>query len=103
MICTLLTNKAMKIAYDAHHGQLDCNDVMYIFHPYHLAEQMNDGIITCVALLHDVIEDTDITLEKFEKDFPEEVTDALKLLTHNVSTYYFEYIRTIKIILLQKQ
>ena len=34
MIYTSLTNKAMKTAYDAHHGQLDCNGVPYIFHPY---------------------------------------------------------------------
>ncbi len=96
MIYTSLTNKAMKTAYDAHHGQLDCNGVPYIFHPYHLAEQMSDEIMVCVALLHDVAEDTDITIEQLEKDFPKEVTEALKLLTHNVGTDYFEYIRLIK-------
>ncbi len=96
MIYTSLTNKAMKIAYNAHHGQLDCNGVPYIFHPYHLAEQMSDEITVCVALLHDVAEDTDITIEQLEKDFPKEVTEALKLLTHNAGTDYFEYIRAIK-------
>lgn len=96
MIYTSLTNKAMKIAYDAHHGQLDCNGVPYIFHPYHLAEQMSDEITVCVALLHDVAEDTDITIEQLEKDFPKEVTEALKLLTHNAGADYFEYIKAIK-------
>lgn len=96
MIYTALTNKAMKIAYNAHHGQTDCNDVPYIFHPYHLAEQMNDEITTCVALLHDVVEDTNITIEQLEKVFPKEVTEALKLLTHDDNTDYFEYIRAIK-------
>lgn len=96
MIYTSLTNKAMKIAYDAHHGQYDCNGVPYIFHPYHLAEQMNDEITVCVALLHDVAEDTDITIEQLEKDFPKEVTEALKLLTHNDNTDYFDYVRAIK-------
>lgn len=96
MIYTALTNKAMKIAYDAHHGQLDCNGVPYIFHPYHLAEQMCDEITTCVALLHDVVEDTDITIEQLEEVFPKEVTEALKLLTHDDNTDYFEYIRAIK-------
>ena len=38
MIYTPLTIKAMKFAYDAHHGQLDYNGVPYIFHPVHLAE-----------------------------------------------------------------
>lgn len=96
MIYTALTNKAMKIAYNAHHGQSDCNGVPYIFHPYHLAEQMNDEITTCVALLHDVVEDTDITVEQLEKDFPKEVTEAVKLLTHDKNTDYFEYIKAIK-------
>ena len=96
MIYTSLTNKAMKIAYDAHHGQYDCNGVPYIFHPYHLAEQMTDEITVCVALLHDVVEDTDITIEQLEKDFPKEVTEALKLLTHNDDTDYFDYVRAIK-------
>lgn len=96
MIYTSLTNKAMKIAYDAHHGQYDCNGAPYIFHPYHLAEQMTDEITACVALLHDVAEDTEITIEQLEKDFPKEVTEALKLLTHNDDTDYFEYVRAIK-------
>lgn len=39
-----MTITAMKIAFDAHLGQLDYNDVTYIFHPYHLAEQMDDEI-----------------------------------------------------------
>ena len=80
MIYTSLTNKAMQTAYNAHHGQYDCNGVPYIFHPYHLAEQMDD----------------EITLEQLEKDFPKEVTEALKLLTHSDDTDYFEYVRAIK-------
>lgn len=96
MIYTALTNKAMQIAYNAHHGQFDCNGVPYIFHPYHLAEQMCSEITVCAALLHDVVEDTDITIEQLENIFPKEVTEALKLLTHDDNTDYFEYIRAIK-------
>ena len=96
MIYTILTNKAMKIAYDAHHGQTDINGVPYIFHPFHVAEQMNDEIITCVALLHDVVEDTAVTIEQLEKDFPPEVTTAVRLLTYDKSIDYFSYIRKIK-------
>ena len=57
-------------AYTAHHGQVDKSGVPYIFHPYHLAEQMTDEITTCVALLHDVVEDTDITFEELAQEFP---------------------------------
>lgn len=96
MIYTKLTNKAMKLAYDAHHGQLDVNGIPYIFHPCHLAEQMPDEITTCAALLHDVVEDTDVTMEELEAEFPKEVIDALRLLTHDDSTDYFDYVRALK-------
>ena len=66
MIYTPLTKAAMEIAYRAHHGQLDKSGVPYIFHPIHLAEQMVDEVTVCVALLHDVVEDTDITFEALE-------------------------------------
>lgn len=95
MIYTLLTKKAMRIAYDAHHGQLDQSGQPYIFHPYHLAEQMTDEITVCAALLHDVVEDTDITIEELEREFPTEVTQALRLLTHAPGTDYFEYVRAL--------
>ncbi|WP_019678450.1 HD domain-containing protein [Ruminococcus flavefaciens] len=95
MIYTDLTRKAMIIAYNAHHGQLDKSGVPYIFHPFHLAEQMTDEITVCSALLHDVAEDTSVTIEELEKDFPAEVTDALKLLTHDKNTDYLDYIRKI--------
>ena len=42
MIYTNLTKKAMRIAYARHHGQKDKAGLPYIFHPYHLAEQMGD-------------------------------------------------------------
>ena len=97
MIYTPLTNKAMRIAYKAHQGQIDKSGQPYIFHPYHLAEQMKDEVSVCVALLHDVMEDTDVTYETLAKEFPKEVMDALVLLTHKKGTDYYEYVRAIKI------
>ena len=82
MIYTKLTILAMEIAYNAHHGQLDKAGTPYIFHPIHLAEQMQDEYTTCVALLHDVVEDCNITLEYLSLHFPKEVTDAIALMTH---------------------
>lgn len=96
MIYTPLTNKAMRIAYEAHQGQFDKSGQPYIFHPYHLAEQMKDEISVCVALLHDVMEDTDVTYETLAKEFPQEVMDALVLLTHKKGADYYEYVRAIK-------
>ena len=96
MIYTEMTIKAMKIAYEAHLGQLDYNDVPYIFHPYHLAEQMDDEVSCTVALLHDIVEDTPITLSDLEQIFPAQVVEIVRLLTHDENIDYFDYIREIK-------
>lgn len=96
MIYTRLTCQAMKIAYNAHHTQVDKGGIPYIFHPYHLAEQMQDEFTTCVALLHDVVEDTPVTLEQLAELFPEEVIEAIRILTHSKSEPYPEYIKRVK-------
>lgn len=96
MIYTPLTNKAMQLAYTAHQGQTDKSGQPYIFHPMHLAEQMDDEISTCVALLHDVVEDTAVTFADLEKIFPPAVLDALRLLTHEDGTDYFQYVEAIR-------
>lgn len=96
MIYTKLTNQAMRIAYNAHHGQLDKGGIPYIFHPYHLAEQMPDEYTTCVALLHDIVEDTDVTLKQLSEIFPKEVVDAVALMTHSADTDYLTYVKAIK-------
>lgn len=96
MIYTPLTKKAMCIAYAAHHGQVDKAGTPYIFHPFHLAEQMDEEFSCCVALLHDTVEDTDVTLEDLATDFPAEVVDAVALMTHAEGVDYFDYVRAIK-------
>ena len=96
MIYTELTMKAMNLAYAAHHGQFDKGGVPYIFHPIHLAETMDDEISTCVALLHDTVEDTAVTLEDLAREFPREVVDAVRLLTHQEGVEYFDYVRAIR-------
>lgn len=96
MVYTPLTMKAMQIAYTAHRGQLDKAGIPYIFHPLHLAEQMEDEISCCVALLHDTVEDTAVTFEDLEKEFPASVMVPLKLLTHPEDMPYFDYVRAIR-------
>ena len=69
----------------------------YVFHPFHLAEQMADEATTIVALLHDVVEDTAISFEDLEKQgFSDEIMDALKLLTHDKNIPYMDYVAEIK-------
>ena len=96
MVYTPLTYKAMHVAYNAHHGQIDKSGAPYIFHPVHLAEQMDEEISCCAALLHDVVEDTDVTLDDLRKDFPEEVVEAVRLLTHLDGVPDEEYLLAIR-------
>ena len=96
MIYTDLTRKAMILAYEAHQGQKDRAGVPYIYHPMHLAEQMDSEIECVVALLHDVVEDTSVTFEDLENEFPKEAIDILKLLTHDKSIDYMSYVEHIK-------
>ena len=96
MIYTEDTKKALKLAYEKHNGQLDKSGLPYIFHPFHLAEQMDDEDSVIVALLHDVVEDTDVSVNGLEEmGFSERVIEAIKLMTHQKSTDYFEYIKRI--------
>ena len=84
MIYTALTKKAMRIAFDAHKDQVDKAGLPYIFHPYHLAEQMDDEVSVCAALLHDVVEDSSMTFDDLAvQGIPTAVIDVLKLLTHD--------------------
>lgn len=97
MLYTNLTKKAMKIAFTAHKEQVDKNGMPYIYHPIHVAEQMTDEATICVALLHDVIEDTDITIEMLAAEgFPDSVLTALQLLTHDEQVPYLTYVGEIK-------
>lgn len=97
MIYTDKTKKAMILCFDAHKDQKDKSGLPYVFHPFHLAEQMETEETCVVALLHDVIEDTDITLEEIrEMGFGDSVTEALALLTHDSSVEYMDYVSEIK-------
>ena len=97
MIYTELTKKAMKLCFEAHKDQRDKAGIPYIFHPIHLAEQMDDEYSTVVALLHDVIEDSSFTLEDLHKmGYPPAVLEALALMTHDERVPYFDYVLAIK-------
>ncbi|WP_317313521.1 HD domain-containing protein [Absicoccus porci] len=96
MIYTELTRKALMVAYKAHKNQLDKAGKPYIFHSYHLAEQMNDEYTCCTALLHDTVEDANVTIEAIRKMFPREVADAVELLTHDKHVPYMSYVKNLK-------
>lgn len=97
MIYTEKTKIALKLCFEAHKDQVDKSGMPYVFHPFHLAEQMQSEETTIVALLHDVVEDTDYTIQDLESmGFDKKVIDAIALLTHADGVDYMEYVREIK-------
>lgn len=96
MIYTDTTKKAIKLMFEAHKNQVDKSGIPYVFHPWHVAESMQDEDSVVVALLHDVVEDTNITIDDLKKEgFNSKVIEALEKMTHNKNTDYYEYIKTI--------
>ena len=97
MIYTPKTKMALKLCFQAHKEQTDKSGMPYVFHPFHLAEQMETEETTVVALLHDLIEDTDYTIEDLEKmGFDQTITDAIALMTHADGVAYMDYVAMIK-------
>ena len=92
-----MTKKALKLCFEAHKEQIDKSGMPYVFHPFHLAEQMQDEESTIVALLHDVVEDTDYTLDDLSKmGFDDSVLTAINLMTHEDGVPYMDYVEQIK-------
>lgn len=88
--------RAALIMLKAHKGQKDKAGMPYFLHPLRVSMSVKDERAKVVALLHDVLEDS----EKYEiSDFyflDCEQKEALKLLTHNKNDSYFNYIKDIK-------
>jgi (p)ppGpp synthase/HD superfamily hydrolase len=97
MIYTDLTKKALRFSYEAHKDQYDKGGVPYVFHALHLAEQLQSEAAVCVALLHDVVEDTEYTIDDIRNmGFPEDVVDAVYCITRTKEMPYMDYIRIVK-------
>ena len=97
MLYTIATETAMRICYEAHAGQVDKAGVPYVFHPFHLAEQMETEHEICAALLHDVMEDTDTTAaDLVAAGIPEKYVATCLLLKHDPGVPYLEYVANLK-------
>ena len=97
MLYTKETKKAMRTAYKAHHDQLDRGGVPYIFHLAYVAEQMNTEELVCVALLHDVLEDTSLTAKDLRvRGFSKPIILAVEALTRKQDDTYQSYIEKVK-------
>lgn len=89
--------KARKIAEDAHDGQVDKAGDAYYFHPLSVSRMVNSNAEKAVAWLHDVVEDTDWTLDDLKAEgLPEYIVDAVGAITHGDDEPYGEYIARVK-------
>lgn len=87
---------AIRIAVNAHFGQLDKGGEPYIFHPLRLMGSVSTIEEKIVAVLHDVVEDSSYSFSDLEKSgIPEVCIDVLKLLTHDKDVPYMDYIKEI--------
>ena len=87
---------AIRISANAHFGQVDKAGKPYIFHPLRVMNSVDTIEKKIVAILHDVVEDTDLTFnDLLEAGVPKASIEALKLLTHEKDAPYMDYIKII--------
>lgn len=92
-----LLNKAILLAVNAHEGQKQANGEPYILHPLHVMMQMATTTEKVIAVLHDVIEDTPVSLRDLEDEgFPPLIVEMVDLLTRPVEMDYDLYIERIR-------
>lgn len=89
----MIFEKALHIAQKAHNGQTDKAGKPYILHPIRVAQRCNTDTERIVALLHDVIEDTEITPNNlYSAGFSKTIVDAVLSVTRREYESYFKFI-----------
>ena len=91
---------AYEFAFQAHGDQKRSSGEPYIVHPLSVAWILvslgMDTECVCAGLLHDVVEDTDWTMEDLRAaGFPETILEAVQLLTHDPAVPYLDYVRAL--------
>ena len=96
MIYTEKTKLALQIMFNTHKDQKDKGNTPYIFHPYHLAEQMTTEDEIILALLHDTVEDSSLTVDDIKAyGFNNNIIEALRIITKDKQMNYTDYIKRI--------
>ena len=91
--------KAISIATEAHKGQFDKAGFPYIAHPFRVMQRLhNQGHneeLLVAAILHDTVEDTNVTIEEIEAEFGAEVARIVAAVSREDETY-MEFIARVK-------
>ncbi|MCX7045899.1 MAG: GTP pyrophosphokinase [Candidatus Sumerlaeota bacterium] len=97
MVIHSLLERALMLAARAHTGQKDKAGQPYILHPLRVMIRVKTEEQMIVALLHDVIEDSDFTLKDLlDEKFPAPILKAIKLLTHDKDISYDDYLKRLR-------
>ncbi|WP_455271182.1 HD domain-containing protein [Rhizobium herbae] len=86
---------AIKLATDAHAGQVDKAGEPYVLHPLRVMLAMKTDAERIAAVLHDVVEDTNVTCDDlyWTLGFKPEIVQAVAALTRGKNEDYFDFIR----------
>lgn len=88
-----LFDRALQIAIRAHEGQMDKSGREYVMHPIRVAERCKDLRAKIVALLHDTIEDTDVTPDYLHSQgFPDEIIEGVLSVTKREGESYEDFV-----------
>ena len=86
-------DKAIVIATNAHAGQLDKAGQPYILHPLRLMFRFQAEVERIVAVMHDVVEDSEVTLDDLRSfRFSEQIIEAIDYLTKKEGETYTDFI-----------
>ena len=85
--------RAIEIAARTHAGQLDKGGAPYILHPLRVMLRVAPGVQQIVAVLHDVVEDSEVTFEDLEREgFSAEVISGLRAVTKVEGESYEDFV-----------
>jgi (p)ppGpp synthase/HD superfamily hydrolase len=88
---------AISLAVEKHRGQVDKSGQPYILHPMHVMCGMKTEHEMMAAILHDVVEDTDVSLQNLEEwGYPVEVVAAVDCLSRREGESYEDFVARTK-------
>lgn len=91
-----LLNHAVLIANRAHEEQSDRYGAPYILHPFRVMMRVDSLLEKVVAVLHDTVEDSEITLDDLRREgFPDEVVEGVDCLTRREGESYEQYMERV--------
>lgn len=90
--------KAITLAAMMHHGQHDKGGNSYILHPLRVMLNASNEETMIVAVLHDIVEDTEMTIQKLrEIGFSEKIVAAIDSITKRDGEPYEDFIQRVKL------